>query len=143
MRMISALESSALMETRDERREFTRFIPRDNAFVALPQVGRLGSIQDISLGGLSCDYYVGFGKDEAIRSETAAPLPADIFVSGRKFLLSNILCQVTYDMISPEDRPAYSVSVTKRCCGLKFDGLSEEQRQQITHFLEKHTVGTA
>jgi len=131
------------METRDERREVTRFMPTDNAFVALPQVGRLGSIKDISLGGLSCDYYVGFGENEAIRGDTAVSLPADIFVSGRKFFLGNILCRVTYDMIAPDDRPAYRVSVEKRRCGLKFDELSEEQRQQITLFLENHTVGTA
>jgi hypothetical protein len=131
------------METSAERREFTRFIPRDNAFVALPQVGRMGSIKDISLGGMSCDYYVSFGEDGSIKGETDAPLPADIFVSGKKFFLGNILCQVTYDMIAPEERPAYRVSVDKRRCGLKFDEFSEEQRQQITLFLENHTVGNA
>ena len=131
------------METSAERREFTRFIPRDNAFVALPQVGRIGSIRDISMGGMSCDYYESFGKDGAINGETTAPLPADIFISGMKFFLGNILCRVTYDMIAPEDRPAFSISVSKRRCGLKFDELSEEQRQQITLFLEKHTVGNA
>ncbi|MCJ7684216.1 MAG: PilZ domain-containing protein [Desulfobacteraceae bacterium] len=131
------------METSADRREFTRFIPRDNAFVALPQVGRMGSIKDISLGGMSCDYYVSFGEDGSIKGETDAPLPADIFVSGKKFFLGNILCQVTYDMIAPEERPAYRVSVDKRRCGLKFDEFSEEQRQQITLFLENHTVGNA
>ncbi|MCJ7686559.1 MAG: PilZ domain-containing protein [Desulfobacteraceae bacterium] len=131
------------METHDERREFTRFIPTDNAFVALPEVGRMGSIKDISLGGMSCDYYVSFGEDGTIKGETDAPLPADIFVSGRKFFLSNILCQVAYDMIAPENRPAYRVSVDKRRCGFKFDEFSEEQRQQITLFLENHTVGNA
>ena len=103
----------------------------------------MGSIKDISLGGMSCDYYVSFGEDAAINGETDDPLPADIFISGKKFFLSNILCQVTYDMIAPEDRPAYRVSVDKRRCGLKFDELSGEQRQQITHFLEDHTVGNA
>ena len=131
------------METRGERREFTRFIPMDNAFVSLFQVGRMGSINDISLGGLSCDYYVAFGENEAINGETAAPLQAYIFVSGNKFLLSNILCRVTYDMIAPEERPAYSVSVDKSRCGLKFDELTKEQEKQITLFLEKHTVGSA
>ncbi len=131
------------METHDEHREFTRFIPTANTFVALPQIGRMGSIKDISLGGMSCDYYVSFREDGTIKGETAAPLPADIFISGRKFFLCNILCQVTYDMIAPEDRPAYRVSVKKRRCGLKFDELSGEQRQRITHFLENHTVGNA
>lgn len=131
------------MEADVERREFTRFVPTDNAFIALPRVGRIGSIKDISLGGLSCDIYVKFGENEAIRDETSAPLPVDIFVSGKKFFLSNILCRVTYDMIAPEDRPAYSVSLNKRRCGFRFDELSDAQRQQITHFLENHTVGTA
>jgi hypothetical protein len=131
------------MEVGVERREFTRFVPRNDAFVALPRVGRMGSIKDISLGGMSCDYYVTFGEDGTIKGETDAPLPADIFVSGRKFFLSNILCRVTYDTIAPEDRPAYSVSVDKRRCGLKFDELLEDQIKQIKHFLEKYTVGNA
>ncbi len=132
-----------LVETRDERREFARFVPMDNAFVALPRVRKIGSIKDISLGGLSCDVYVKFGESEAIRGETAILLPADIFVSGQKVFLINILCRVTYDMIGPEDRPAYSVSIDKRRCGLKFDELSEDQIKQINHFLGKYTVGNA
>jgi hypothetical protein len=46
-------------------------------------------------------------------------------------------------MIGPEDRPAYSVSIDKRRCGLKFDELSEDQIKQINHFLGKYTVGNA
>ena len=132
-----------LAEEHDERREFTRFVPTDNAFVALPRVRRIGSIRDISQGGLSCDVYVRFNESEAIRGETATLLPADIFISGKKVFLINILCRVTYDMIGPEGRPAYSVSIDKRRCGLKFDELSEDQIKQINDFLEKHTAGTA
>ncbi len=131
------------METFSERREFTRFVPADNTFVALPRVRKIGSIKDISQGGLSCDVYVRFEEGEAIRGETATLLPVDIFISGKKVFIINILCRVTYDMIGPEDPPPYSVTIDKRRCGLKFDGLSEEQIKQIRDFLEKHTVGSA
>ena len=130
------------METFSERREFTRFVPAANSFVALPRVRKIGSIKDISQGGLSCDVYVRFEESEAIKGETATLLPVDIFISGKKVFLINILCRVSYDMIGPEDPPPYSVTIDKRRCGLRFDELSEEQRQQITHFLEEHTVGS-
>jgi c-di-GMP-binding flagellar brake protein YcgR len=131
----------SLMEAPDERREFTRFVPADNSFVALRRVRKIGSIKDISLGGLSCDVYVRFEEGEAIRGETATLLPVDIFISGKKVFLINILCRVTYDMIGPEDPPPYSVTIDKRRCGLKFDRLTEDQQKQINRFMEEHTVG--
>ena len=108
-----------------------------------PRVRKIGSIKDISQGGLSCDVYVKFEESEAIGGETATLLPVDIFISGKKVFLVDILCRVTYDMIGPEERPAYSISIDKRRCGLKFDELSEDQIEQIKHFLEKYTAGTA
>ena len=86
------------MEAFAERQEFSRFIPKDNAFVAIAQAGRMGSIEDISLCGLSWSVYVGFGEREAIGGKTATSLPADIFISGKKFFLNNISCRVAYPM---------------------------------------------
>ena len=129
------------METPAERRKFVRLIPREKTFVALPDLGRLGSLTDISLGGLGCKFFVSPGEKEANTNEEAAPLSADIFVSANSFYLSNLLCRVAYDLSAHQDLPIYSSNITKRRCGLKFDELTKEQEKQIDGFLENRTVG--
>ena len=69
------------------------------------------------------------------------PITADIFVRGSRFHIRGIPCRVVYDIIAPEDRPAYSVSASIRRCGLKFDSLTEDQEEQIKLFLKNHTIG--
>ena len=128
------------METPDERREFVRWVPREKTFVAL-DLGRMGSITDISLGGLGCKFVVSSGAKEANMNEEAAPLPADIFVSANGFYLSNVLCRVAYDVSEHQGPPTYSFNITKRRCGLKFDELTKEQEKQINGFLENRTTG--
>ena len=129
------------METPDQRREFVRWIPREKTFVALPDLARMGSITDISLGGLGCEFVISSGEKEANMNEEAAPLPADIFVSANAFYLSNVLCRVAYDVSAHQDAPAYSFNITKKRCGLKFDELTKEQEKQINGFLENRTTG--
>ena len=129
------------MENPAERREFVRLIPREKTFVALPDLGRMGPITDISLGGLGCKFVVSSGEKEANMNEEAAPLPADIFVSANGFYLSNVLCRVAFDVSAHQDLPTYSFSITKRRCGLKFDELTKEQAKQINGFLENRTAG--
>ncbi len=129
------------MESPAERREFVRLIPREKTFVALPDLRRIGSITDISLGGLGCKFIVSSGEKEANMDKVTAPFPADIFVSANGFYLSNVLCRVAYDVSAHQDLPTYSFSITKRRCGLKFDELTKEQEKQINGFLENRTVG--
>ena len=132
-----------LMVAPAECREYVRFISEVDAFIVLPALTRLGAIKDISQGGLGCEFYVSFGEKKAFNCELDDSFTAHFFVFGNRFHIRDIRCRVAYDMIALEDRPAYSVSITKRRCGLKFDEASKEQRHQITHFLEKHTVGNA
>jgi len=131
------------METISERRQFPRFIPREQAFVALPNSGRLGPIRDISLCGVGCEFIVNFSEVEVSTVGTAPALPADIFASNKSLYLRNILCRVAYDAYVPEDQPAYGMSITRRRCGLKFEQLNEDHEEHITRFLENNTVGSA
>jgi hypothetical protein len=131
------------METHSNRREFARFIPREQTFVVLSDFRLLGPIKDISLGGVGCEFILNFGEKMAIAGDAVSTVSADIFISGNSFFLKNIPCQIGYDMIASEDRPEYITSVTGRRCGLKFSQLTKEQKRQVTVFLEKHTVGTA
>jgi len=127
------------METPAERRKSVRFIPREETFVALPDVGRMGPITDISLGGLGCNFVVSSGENELDINKKADPLPAHIFASSSGFYLSNVLCRVAYDLSAHQDLSTYSFSITKRRCGLEFNELTKEQEKQINGFFgESH-----
>ena len=129
-------------ETHSNRREYARLIPRKQSFVVLSDLQLLGPITDISLGGVGCEFILNSGEKKAVTDDTVPTLSADIFISGNSFFLKNIPCHIDYDIIAPEDRPEYITSITKRRCGLKFDKLAEDQKQQINLFLENHTIGT-
>ena len=129
------------METPSERRKYVRVISRSNVFIALLALAKLGSIKDMSQGGLSCEFYTGFGQKESSESGLDDSITADIFIRGNGFNIRGIPCRVVYDIIETEDRSAYSVSVTRKRCGLKFGLLTEEQEEKINYFLENYTMG--
>ena len=130
-------------ETLSEPRGCSRFIPREQAFVALSELGRLGPITDISVGGVGCEFILSFGEKGAITGDIAPTLSADIIGSDHSFFLKNVPCHIAYDIIASEDRSEYIRSITKRRCGLKFGQLTEEQKEQVNLFLENNTFGTA
>jgi hypothetical protein len=129
-----------LIEKYAESREFIRSILNGNSFVALPSLGRLGSISDISLGGLGCEFTISSFEAKGIKWQEATELSADILVSDSesRFHLPGIQCRLTYDVSVPESRSTLDSRVSKRRCGLKFDQLTENQENGITRFLRKH-----
>lgn len=130
-------------QTLSEPREFTRFIPRERTFVVLSEIGRLGPIRDISLGGVGCEFILSFGEKGAITGDAAPTLSAGIFGPDNSFLLKNVPCRIVYDVISSEDQSGYITSITKWRCGLKFGQLTGDQKEHVGLFLEKDAVGNA
>ncbi len=106
-------------------------------------MGRLGSIKDISLGGLSCELTVSLFEAKGIKWQEATELSANILVSDSesRFHLPGIQCRLTYDVSAPESRSTPDSNVSKRRCGFKFDQLTENQEKRITRFLRKHSLG--
>lgn len=123
-----------------ERRKLTRFLVQDNAFAALglrlPKVGR---IKDISVGGLAFDYLTDYVMDELSdgKSDTAI-LNVNIFLSGNGFHLSDVPCNVVYDVVGDVLTNAF---IIKRRCGVQFQGLSEKQMTKLGFFLSDYAVG--
>jgi hypothetical protein len=133
-----------LMVTSAECREYARFISEVDAFIVLLGLRRLGAIKDVSQGGLGCEFYVNFGEKKALNCELGDSFTAHLFICCNRFHIPDIPCRLAYDIIALEDRPAYSVSVNKRRCGLEFGQLiTAGQQQQINFFIEEHTVGRA
>ena len=115
-----------------ERRKFTRFRVQNNAYAALRgSYTKVGKIYDISLNGLAFRYLA-----EKVFSETFNRV--DIFLSNNGFHLFGVPCRVVCD----EKEGVYiSPMITPYRCGLKFEGLNEEQQNKLEFFLNNHTTG--
>jgi len=119
------------MET--ERRQFPRFSAAENAFAALrPHFNKLGTIKDISRGGLAFEYIAleARGGDEAA---------IDIFLTGNGFYLSRIPCKVVYDTPVTKDEGAFQHLIEMRRCGIQFGEIEQPMADQLSFFLDHYT----
>ena len=115
-----------------ERRRFTRFKVKDDAYAALRgNYTKVGKICDISLNGLAFNYLAEKIYDETLNL-------VDIFLSKNGFHLSGVPCTVVCD----QEECAYSSPVITqyRCC-LKFERLNEEHSDKLEFFINNHTTG--
>jgi len=126
-----------LIEKPVESRESARFIPKGNTFVALPIVGRLGSLRNISLGGLGCEFTLNSNEEKAIECSEATEFSVDIMISQHRFNLRGLQCRLTYDVSVTESSSTSYDGLLKRRCGFKFGQLTENQEKQIAHFLKR------
>ena len=137
-----SLEKEISMNQIEERRQFKRYqVKQDNsAFVAIrPLFQRLGMLKDVSLSGVGFKYVLREDLDPI--SETDASFNVDLFVSGNEFYLPGVPCKLAYDRPSRESASPFTVDLNYRECGIKFEKLTKSQKDEITHFLEKYTVG--
>ena len=123
-----------------EQREYVRFLAKNKAYVSLGSgFTRVGTIKDISLGGVSFEYIV----IEDLAKEHMQHL--DIFVSGNGFNLPNVPCSIVYDVSAGTPNSDYTLQtliISKRC-GVKFSEVTEEQMLKLEFFLENYTTGLA
>ncbi|MEI6125343.1 MAG: hypothetical protein WCQ99_02210 [Pseudomonadota bacterium] len=116
-----------------EQREFTRLLPKDNAFAVLGRdAAKVGRIKDISKGGSSFEYITNIDLRES------TPKEIDIFLTGEEFYLADLACNIVYDVQINTGNIFSSPFITKRC-GLKFGFLSENQMLLLEYFLKNHT----
>jgi hypothetical protein len=115
-----------------ERRKFTRFEVRDDAFAALRgNFSKVGKIYDISLNGLAFRY---LAKETSETTYTHV----DIFLSSNGFHLADISCSVVYD---EKESISDSNTISPYRCGLQFKALRASQQDQLEFFLNNHTMG--
>jgi c-di-GMP-binding flagellar brake protein YcgR len=119
-------------ETSMERRKFTRFDVRDDAFAALRgNFRKIGKIYDISLNGLAFRYL-------AQTMSEGTYTHVDIFLSTNGFHLSDLSCTVVYDK---KESISNSNTVSHYRCGLQFNEIRASQKDQLEFFLNNHTTG--
>ena len=115
-----------------ERRKHTRFKVKGAYVILRPYDKKLGTIVDISIHGLTCDYFCG--EDPSTKSTTL-----DIFTNG-DFRLFGVPCRTISDF---ETLRTPLPSVRKRRCGVEFGDLTRSQISQLEYFIEKYTTGEA
>jgi hypothetical protein len=114
----------------EERRKFTRFKGKDDAFAAFIKTNELinmGRIQNISMGGL-CVQYVSTNEDCKGCSEMK------IFGNSDRFIhLNRVRCRIVYDHEVPE---GLWERVSTRLCGVEFESLSARQLSLLQEFID-------
>jgi len=125
-----------------DNRKHPRFLAREDTFASLAYK-KIGKVKNISMGGLAFEY-VNITEDSnqvSSHKDTFEPLQLSIFLSKSKFHLSDVPCDLIYDEITPvsvEDQK-FIISLTLRCCGLKFRTLSKDIIAKLEFFLNNHT----
>jgi hypothetical protein len=120
-----------------EQRKYERLEPQGLAFVVFrPEFSKIGSIINISRGGLGFHYLCPAGNEDPT-TETFRII--DIIASGNSFYLSKIPCTLVYDDKINSNRVTFMTDLVNRRCGLKFDPLTKKQEKQINLFLAEHT----
>jgi hypothetical protein len=116
-----------------ERRKQKRFKAMKGAFAAVRQTSnQLGQIKDISFGGLAFTYLANEGAINDARA-------LDIFVTKHRLYIKDIPFQLVRDNLVEKESPFSTVPVRQQ--GVQFGKLSSEQRRQLMHLMQYHTMG--
>lgn len=108
----------------DDRREMPRYRTRERALLAVgPEKEHVFHLLDISLGGAGFRY---MGK----KSRTADLRRVDLYF-GDDLLLSGVRVELI------EDTQMLRGLIPFRRCGLCFTKLTEEQTEQLEHYVEQ------
>jgi hypothetical protein len=118
-----------------ERRQHPRYKVAGGVFVALKPRNlstKLGSLIDISLGGLAFQYYIY--NDINHRPFSAI----DIHISGDGIFLEKIPVHMISNVIIPVKDFFNSTSIKR--IGVQFGALSAEHVSRLKQFIRKHTI---
>jgi hypothetical protein len=123
-----------------EKRKYVRFLALPNAYATLgSSFSKIGKIHDISMGGLTFEYFSGT-EDSNQQDSTVT-----IFITVNNFYLENIPCLVTSDhpQRDSNETPFLNNSYRVKRCRVQFQTISEDQRQHLEYFLDNYTRGIA
>jgi hypothetical protein len=117
-----------------ERRKKKRFQAPKGLFAVLrPGYTKMGSVVDVSTGGLAFRY--------VDREKTPNGTYIDIFMIGEFFHLSKVPVKTITDFEVVNGRPYCSFTI--RRCGVQFGELTDHQKAQVEQFIQERTIGEA
>ncbi len=119
-----------------EFRKNKRYKSKEGIFIVLrPQAPptKLGSLLDISLGGLAFQYYQPDNRSYKDIKEL------DIYISGDGCYLGNIPIYIITEIARPDEEGSYPILIKRY--GVKFGSLTTDMRNRLAYFIEHHTEG--
>jgi len=118
-------------ETIVERRRHKRFATQDGTYAVLRSpANKIGKLLDISVSGLAFSY---FSTNGGILESAGLDLLAD-----EGLCLENMPYTLINDCVMPNEQPFSQITMRRHC--VKFNGLSEEQTDQLRAFIEKYGI---
>jgi hypothetical protein len=128
-----------LLETMEKtnRRKHQRSPVRAGAIAALSDT-KLGSIADISSGGLAFRY-IGFDHEDDDFCITESPQVS--IVNNGGFAMHNVSCKIIAVDIFPPNNPFSSVRSMQ--CRLQFIRLTQQQKAQLEYFIAQFKERTS
>ena len=119
-----------------ERREYARLKPQSLVFVVFrPDFRKIGSISNVSRGGLGFKYLCPAGNEDPA---TGTPQIIDIISSSNSIHISEIPCTLIHEAKTNNNQLTFMHDLVSRCGGLKFGPLTKEKEKQIDLFLDKY-----
>jgi hypothetical protein len=118
------------MLTQKERRQFTRFRPKDGTMAVDRHA--LGPVIDISMGGLSFRY---MGENPA----KSIPDTLGIFLGSDDILIEKISTKIITDRLISQGSSFLKASTRQR--SIQFTNLTESQRENLEEFICSKTMG--
>ena len=100
-----------------------------------PRFKKLIGVVNMSRNGLACEYLV----HKKMNKPFAEP-EVDVLLFNDKFHRPVIPCNVVYEIKIFRNEYGFSNGMEIRRCGLQFNELTDEQREQVELFM-KHCVG--
>ena len=118
-----------MTESNIERRKFARYtLPAHEFFAYCRETKRMMPIMDISLGGLKIECYPpAEGRLDAVTIDIYT-LPQE------RFHMAGLNCRVIYDIASLAQGSTFSGSYS-RIAGLRYQALTDEQKERLEHVL--------
>lgn len=116
------------------RRRYKRFKASDRCYAAIRSgEGGVGRIKNISMGGLAFEY-METGKQKSASEDSEEYV--DIFISGGKFMIRNILCRTVHNSyVAPNNM--FLCTMGTRLLGIEFDGLSEQECHLLDSYISR------
>ena len=123
------------MKHQVEQRKHPRFLVAHGGVAALTD-SRIGSIRDISRGGLAFRYFADEENDDNVSKSTEVCIVHD---SG--FSLLDIPCKI---IGNPSSLPGHPHVFSKMStCRIQFGRLTRDQKAQLDYFIAHFTISSA
>ncbi len=121
------------MKSRKDQRKYQRHLVRGSVYAVWKSPSfRIGSVVDISKGGIAFHYVSVSDHDRALPEGSVR---LDVFENRSLSYINGVECSIIYDIQVPEQTRPSGVFQVRRC-GVGFQELTSEHHSQLSYFIK-------